>query len=85
MRLLHVLRDTLNVKISIKSLRHYIYGWYRTAVMIRSLSKGSSFPPGKAVCPAWVLKCFDLVVSNTRSSSSCSYKSTRTAASFDRD
>ena len=80
MRLLRVLPDTFDVMISIRPLR---YHWYRTAVIIRSLSKGSRFPPGKAVCPGCVLRCFDLVVSRTRSSLSCSYRSTRTAASFD--
>ena len=53
--------------------------------MVKSLSKRSRFPPGKAVCPGCVLNCFDLVVRRTRSSLSCSYKSTRTAASFDCD
>ena len=81
-RLLHVLRGTFNVVISTRPLIYYIYEWHCTAVMTRSLSEGSCFPPGKAVCPGCVLKCLDLVVRSTRSSSSCSYKSTRTAPSF---
>ncbi len=52
-----------------------------TAVWIRSLSSSSILPPGRAVCPAWVLNSLDRVVKRTRNWPASSKTSTRTAAS----
>jgi len=56
------------------------WGMSITAVSIKSLSVASFLPPGSAVWPGCVLRCFERVVSRTLSWPAFSKSRTRTAA-----
>ena len=57
--------------------------FHLTAVSTTFASVGSTRPPGRAVCPLWVLRDLERVVRRTCSCSSRSNSRTRTPANFD--